>query len=235
MKVICFDEVPASTRGGQEWSMLDECVGLAGRGHEVSLGYVVAGDLLPRYVAAGVRPVQVSRLILPTGQRVRGVAQFASSVARAALVPADLICVNQYHDTLFGNAVARIRRVPLVCHLRLMPPSQFCGQWRLGVRGVTRFIAVSAAVRDAWADRGFDPSIIDVVHDGIDIERFKPIADRAAVRRSLGVPEDAYVLAFAGRLDRQKRIEAMLEAFARLELPATQARLLIAGRRVVNC
>ena len=232
MRILCFDEVPASTRGGQEHSMFDECVGLAKRGHEVSIGYVEHGDFLPRYEAAGVRPVQVSRIILPTGERVLGMVEWASSVARSARVPADLVCINQYHDTLFGSAIARLKRVPLVCHLRLMPPSAFCGQWRIGVRGVTRFIAVSAAVREAWAERGFDPGIIDVVHDGIDTERFRPAVDRLAMRRALGVPDDAYMIAFAGRLDRQKRLEALLEAFARLEMPASAARLVIAGRPV---
>lgn len=212
--------------------MLDECVGLAARGHDVTLGYATPGDFLPRYEAAGVRTVRVRRMILPAGDRLRGGATWAMSVATAARVPTDVVVINQYHDSLFGSAVSRLRHVPLACHLRLMPPSEFCGQWRVGLRAVTRFIAVSEAVRQAWSARGFDPSIIDVVHDGIDTDRFRPYRERALKRRELGVPEDAFVVAFAGRLDRQKHLEALLAAFARLEMPASEARLLIAGRPV---
>ena len=234
MRILCFDEEPSSRRGGQEHSMLDECIGLAAKGHDVSLGYSTPGDFLPRYEAANVRTVRLRRMILPLGDRLRGGAAWASSVATAARVPADVVVINQYHDSLFGSAVARLKRAPLACHLRLMPPSDFCGQWRIGLRAVTRFIAVSEAVRQAWTARGFDASLIDVVHDGIDTERFRPYspAERLAKRQELGVPADAFVLAFAGRLDRQKHLEAMLSAFARLGLPASDARLLIAGRPV---
>ena len=212
--------------------MLDECVGLAGRGHEVTLGYTTAGDFLPRYAAAGVRTIELPRMILPTGQRFRGMREWISAVSQAARVPADVVCINQYHDTLFGSAVARLKRAPLACHLRLMPPDTFCGQWRLGLRGVTRFIAVSGAVKDAWVARGFDPEIVDVVHDGIDTERFRIHSDREGMRRALDVPTDAYLIAFAGRLDRQKRIETMLDTFARLRREVPEAYLAIAGRPV---
>ena len=212
--------------------MFDECLGLASRGHEVTLGYVEHADFVPRYQAGGVRTVRLPRMALPIGERARGTAAWIGGVARAARVPADVLVVNQYHDTLFGSAVARLRRVPLACHLRLMPPDGFCTQWRLGLPGVTRFIAVSDAVRRAWVSAGVDPDTVDVVHDGIDTERFRPYDNRDAVRQALGIPAGAYMLAFAGRLDRQKHLEALLSAFARLGLPASEARLVIAGRPV---
>ena len=233
MRLFFYDFEPSARRGGQELSLLDECIDLAKRGHEVTLGYVIEGDLLPRYEAAGVATLRLPGIALGEGAgRIPALGRLARSALLAARTKPDVVCINQYLDTLFGSMVARLRHAPLVCHLRLFPPDRFCGQWRIGLRAVTRFIAVSGAVRDAWVDRGVEPTTIDVVHDGIDLERFRPTPDRAAIRRALGVPEDAFVVAFAGRLDRGKHLEALISTFAELGLPASEARLLIAGRPV---
>jgi glycosyltransferase involved in cell wall biosynthesis len=233
VRIFCLDHEPSSKRGGQELSLADECEGLARLGHEVTLGYVVEGDLLSRYRAAGIRTLQLPTTGVGAGAlRLVAVPRLVRSVIRAARTRPDIVCVNQYHDTPFGSAVARLCRVPLVSHLRLFPPDRFCGQWRIGLGAVTRFIAVSHAVREAWVERGVDAAIVDVVHDGIDTQRFRPAADRLAIRRSLGVPDEAFVVAFAGRLDRQKHPEALLDTFAALGLPASRARLLVAGRPV---
>ena len=235
MRVLCIEHEPSSRRGGQEWSMLDECRGLQSMGHPTTLGYGIYGDLLPMYQAANVRTLELGHLSL-TADRLRTGIGVMRAVARTWRVPADLVCVNQYHEAMFGSLVARTKRIPLVCHLRLFPPDSFCGQWRIGVSQVTRFIAVSRAVKEAWVARGADPSRVDVVHDGVDMERFTPhdARDRAALRDEIGVPRDAFVVLFAGRLDRTKNLEGVLQTFAALRMPPERARLLIAGRPVAH-
>ena len=233
MRIFTLDRHPSSRNGGQEWSLLDECIGLAKRGHAVTLGYVADGDLLERHRAAGVVTVKLDSVELDPSRRIGSAAGMFRGALGSASANADVVCVNQYHDTLFGRAVAIRRRVPLVCHLRLPPPGMTCTQWRIGLRGVDRYIAVSGAVRREWVEQiGLDEHLIDVVHDGIDMERFRPVADRMAVRRALGAPDDGFVAVYAGRLDRLKNIEGMLRAFAALEMDASEARLWIAGRPV---
>lgn len=66
---------------------------------------------------------------------------------------------------------------------------------------------------------------IEVIHNGVDTERFHPRAgDRAAVRSTLGIPADGFVLAFHGVLQARKRVPLLLEAAAR-----TGAHVLIVG------
>jgi glycosyltransferase involved in cell wall biosynthesis len=151
-------------------------------------------------------------------------------VIRALRARPDVIYINQYHDTLFAAIVARLLHIPLVCHLRLFPPSEFCGQWRIGLSGVSRFIAVSEATRQAYVERGFDARSIDLVMNGIDIARFRPLPDRDAIRRSLGLSDDEFVAVYIGRIDRAKNLEGLVRAFARLHMSVPRARLLVAGR-----
>jgi glycosyltransferase involved in cell wall biosynthesis len=66
--------------------------------------------------------------------------------------------------------------------------------------------------------------------NGIDIERFRPLADRNAIRRSLGLSDDEFVAVYIGRIDRAKNLEGLLRAFARLHGSVPRAHLLVAGR-----
>lgn len=51
---------------------------------------------------------------------------------------------------------------------------------------------------------------------GVDIERFQPL-DRAACRRRLGLPLDAPVLIWVGRLEKLKGVDILIEALAQLD------------------
>jgi D-inositol-3-phosphate glycosyltransferase len=60
-----------------------------------------------------------------------------------------------------------------------------------------------------------DPGRVEVVHPGVDLATFRP-RDRAAVRRELGLPPDALVLMFAGRIQPLKAPDVLLRAVAGL-------------------
>lgn len=230
MKVLALELEPSSTRGGQEHSLLDVCAGLVALDHEVTLAHVEDGDLLPRYAAAGVRALRVRGYAIDRAHLAGSAADMAVSIVRALRSRPDIIYINQYHDTLFAAIIARLLRIPLVCHLRLFPPREFCGQWRIGLRGVSRFIAVSQATRQAYIERGFDPRSIDLVINGIDVERFHPLADREEIRASLGATSGEFVAVYIGRIDRAKNLEGLIRSFASVHKAVPHARLLVAGR-----
>jgi glycosyltransferase involved in cell wall biosynthesis len=234
MKVLALEREPSGTRGGQEHSLLDVCTGLATAGHAVTLAYLDDGDLLPRYAASGVRAVRLRGYGIDRARPLRSAAAIAASLAEALRVRPDIVYINQYHDSLFAATVARLLRVPLVCHLRLFPPLEFCGQWRIGLSAVSRFIAVSEATRQAYIARGFDPAAIDLVLNGVDVERFRPLPGRDATRASLALSPGTFAVLYVGRIDRAKNIEGLIRAVARLRATNPEARLLIAGRPLVH-
>lgn len=84
------------------------------------------------------------------------------------------------------------------------------------------FIAVSPSTAADLERRGIDRARIRVIHNGI-----PDIADEDAL---LAVPKDPEPLfLYLGRLKRYKRVELLLEAFARIEPELPSARLVIAG------
>ncbi|HEY9304473.1 MAG TPA: glycosyltransferase, partial [Mycobacterium sp.] len=60
-----------------------------------------------------------------------------------------------------------------------------------------------------------DPARIDVAHPGVDLDVFQP-GDRRAARAVLGLPADANVVAFVGRIQPLKGPDILLRAAAKL-------------------
>jgi D-inositol-3-phosphate glycosyltransferase len=75
---------------------------------------------------------------------------------------------------------------------------------------------------------GADPDRVEVVHPGVDLSVFRPL-DKAVVRRQLGLPEDAIVLMFAGRIQPLKAPDVLLRAVSVLldRDPALRSRLVV--------
>ena len=73
-----------------------------------------------------------------------------------------------------------------------------------------------------------DPGRVEVVHPGVDLAVFRPGDEREA-RRSLGLPADAHVLMFAGRIQPLKAPDVLLRAVAVLleETPSLRSRLVV--------
>jgi glycosyltransferase involved in cell wall biosynthesis len=232
MRILVVENEPSSQRGGQEWCLLETCRGLAQRGHQIDLVYIKAGDLLDRYQEFCHQILQVRGFRVDRQRPLITPLKFLQSILQSLKLSPDLIYTNHYNDIFFTALLARLKRLPLVCHLHVFPPRQFGIQCEVSLSAVSQFITVSQATRSAYLQAGFAPETIEVVYNGINLDRFDMQPDRHLTRQHLGIPSDAFVVLYAGRLDPPKNIEMLLESFSRLNLPSEQARLLIAGSPV---
>ena len=83
----------------------------------------------------------------------------------------------------------------------------------------TPFLVISDSTKQDLVTRGIDPAHVAVVHCGLDHERFRPTAPKAATP----------TVAFLGRLRKYKGVDALLDAFARIVAELPMARLEIVG------
>jgi D-inositol-3-phosphate glycosyltransferase len=74
-----------------------------------------------------------------------------------------------------------------------------------------------------------DPTRVEVVHPGVDLAAFRPVP-QAAARARVGLPADADVLLFVGRIQPLKAPDVLLRAAAELVArdPARRSRLVVA-------
>jgi glycosyltransferase involved in cell wall biosynthesis len=96
-------------------------------------------------------------------------------------------------------------------------------------RYVTRVVVPARAVRDAlarfdWMDA---PNRVDVVPNGVDLDRFRPGSGPGCLRSELALPPHVPVLVTTGQLTAIKGHQRLLEAFSRIASPPLPVLVLI--------
>jgi len=93
-----------------------------------------------------------------------------------------------------------------------------------------RLIAVSSEIARELVRNGAKPARITTVLNAIDPNRFRRDPARVAgARAAFGLAADDVVIGAVGRLERQKRFDLLLDAFAALHANDPRRRLLIVG------
>jgi glycosyltransferase involved in cell wall biosynthesis len=150
----------------------------------------------------------------------------------------DLVHTHLYRACLYGRLAARLAGVrAVVATEHSLGESQMEGRplgagvralYLAGERLGSSTVAVSPTVADRLRRWGVPAPRIEVVPNGIDLDRFRfdPVA-RRHTRGQLGLPDDAYVVGGIGRLAPGKRFDVLIGALARL--PRDWRLLLVGG------
>jgi glycosyltransferase involved in cell wall biosynthesis len=209
-------------RGGLERTQLSMCSALARRGHDVAVAFVSGGDFTGDWATISDTMVQIKGT-LPRRRDLSGSVRGIIGALRACrrLRP-DAVLVYRYWDVPFAVALKALSGAPVVFYLCLPPPASVPRWLRAALARVDRTVSVSQDTARRWARLGVRPATTTVVLTGIDLERFTPAAEqqRRATRAGLEVPEDAFVVVYAGRIGREKGVDVLFRAF----------RLLVAAR-----
>ena len=216
----------ATWRGGQRQVFL-LALGLREQGHEQFLIGSPGSPLVEKARAAGLA---VAAIPMAADWDVRAARRIR---ARMRAWNIDLV---HAHDAR-SHALAMIAllgrtRMPLIVTRRVAftPRS---ARLKYGPR-VTRFIAISNAVRDAMAEGGVDPSRISVVHSGI-AARAQPLSPRDW-RRELEWPQDSVVAGIVGAMTREKGLDQLGEISQHLDASARDALriVLLGGEKTID-
>jgi len=89
------------------------------------------------------------------------------------------------------------------------------------------FIAVTDKAKEALITEGVAPERVKVVPTAVDCQCFRPMASSPRVRSSCGVPSDARIVLYVGRLIQEKGLVELVRAFA--EGAEDTAHLVIVG------
>ena len=224
--VVNWQDRENPNAGGAEEHLHQVFGRLAGRGHRVTLLCSGWGGCAP---TAAIDGIEVHR----TGGR------------HTFNLAAPLYCQRHLGDQVFDVAVEDLNKVPmlapkwagartnllLVHHLfgatafREANPLLATATWLFEriipavYRGLP-CVAVSQSTREDLGRRGLDPSRIDVIRNGVELDGLGPAATRFA---------DPTVV-YLGRLKRYKRVDLVLSAVARLREGGTRVKMIVAGK-----
>ena len=159
----------------------------------------------------------------------------------SAIAGADVVHSHTWYANFAGHLASQLHgiRHVLTAHslepLRPWKAEQLGGGYavssgieKLAYENAAAVIAVSAGMR-ADILRSYpqvDPARVRVIHNGIDVERWRPVQDPAFLS-SIGMDPDRPSVVFVGRITRQKGLPYLLQA-ARLLPPEVQL-ILCAG------
>lgn len=148
---------------------------------------------------------------------------------------AKVLHVHGYAAADFGRLAARRLGAALVLHEHFADP-RLPGYQALADRLLAplthRAIAVSASTRDFLVrERHVPADRVRLIWNGAPLEEFAPRGRerRLAVRRELGLADDAPVVGSIGRLNEQKGHRYLLDAAVRVLAALPAARLVLAG------
>jgi glycosyltransferase involved in cell wall biosynthesis len=214
--------------------------GLEAAGHEPW----VFAPRFPGRCADGRRVVRYPSIPAATYPDFALAVPFSRRIA-ARVRALDVDVFHAHHPFLLGPAARRMARRaarPLVFtyHTRYDRYAHYVPVCRalaetLALRLSTRFagradavIAPSGVIRDELQARGVRTPVT-VVPTGVDLRRFR-CGDGRAARAAVGLdPRDAVVL-YVGRLDPEKSVERVVQAFERIAATVPRARLVLVGQ-----
>jgi len=196
---------------------------------DVQVAALRGGEVADRLAAAGIR-VTVLQM---RGKWDLGKLTRLPRLLRRERI--DLLHTHLFHADLPGRPAARLAGVPRLVHTVHVAearwrPWQFAYA-RFAAPWCDRIVCVSHAVRRFHARRSGLPGWkYTVIPNGIDADAYARSEEvRARRRAEWGIPDDHVLLAFVGRLDRQKGVDVLLEAMDRLAERNCAVRLVLAG------
>jgi len=210
--------------GGNEHWALQVATGLAARGHAVLFlwGESVVGE---RVRAAGLPE---RRLRLWADADLAGLARLARCCTEQR---ADALILTRWREYLLGGLAARLARTPLTVlrlGLRVVPRDDL--KRRLVFCLADRIIVNAEEVRAALLQRPWIPPFkVQVIPNGLDLQRYRPGGDRRPFRAELGLPPEAPLVITVGSLTPQKDHEMMLQAAAHVLREAPRVHFAVLG------
>ncbi|MBK6517863.1 MAG: glycosyltransferase family 4 protein [Polyangiaceae bacterium] len=221
--------------------LLNQMLYLKERGFDVT-GVSAPGPDVPFIEAQGIRHIAVpmTRSMTPIAD-ARALIELMRLFRRERF---DIVHTHTPKPGLLGQLAARAAGVPHIVntihgfyfHDRMKPATRrfYIAMEKIAALQSDAILSQNPEDVRTAVSVGICPSErIELLGNGIDLTRFRPDALSAEVitqhKSALGIPEDALVIGFVGRMVAEKGLLELFDAFRRVRLDHPTARLLLVG------
>ena len=215
MKGVLLIDFIQSVFGGTERQVLELCKNIDRRGFEVVVACLSKGDrFLEQLENYGIKTIglKVDRIYSLEGLS-RGL-WFRDFLKEEEV---DVLMTHHFGSDIWGTIFGRMAKVPVIISNR-----RDSGFWRkrrhvlvyrLLQGWVDKIVVVSQAVKDVVVEEEeVKNGKIEIIYNGIDIQRFKRTSDVARKRQELQVPEGAKLVGCVGNMRPVKGHRYLIEA-----------------------
>jgi glycosyltransferase involved in cell wall biosynthesis len=137
-------------------------------------------------------------------------------------------------DAAYAIALSKVTGAKSVVHVHVEWSEFYSAPAKFGVRHASGVFGISRFVTDSVVATGTPRERVYTILNGIDPSGWDPTTDGSAVRRELGVPPNAPLLASVSRLFAQKGQRELLQALARVRREIPDVWLLVVGADAVE-
>lgn len=140
----------------------------------------------------------------------------------------DIIHTDGPRNTFYAGLAAKIKRVPLVWHVRASNRDRYD---RLLYYLSSRLILVANSLRSRfdWVKKG---QKFVTIYNGIDVSEFQSKKSITPIRREYGISDKSILIAVIARVERLKGQKYLIEACRRLKAKLKDFHILLAGEIV---
>jgi glycosyltransferase involved in cell wall biosynthesis len=165
-------------------------------------------------------------LIFVSGFRVAGVTAvlLAKLLGKKVILKADSL--GEMSGDFFAGGLARFGLRP-----GSLPFRAFLGGRNRILRRADRFVAISSVVAEELVEHGIPTEKIERIPNSVDNGRFHPVDQptKLALRRQLGLPVEATIVIYTGRLVTYKGLPLLLRVWQDIAAQHENAYLLLVG------
>jgi glycosyltransferase involved in cell wall biosynthesis len=165
-------------------------------------------------------------LIFVSGFRVVGLTAvlLAKLLGKKVILKADSL--GEMSGDFFTGGLARFGLRPNSLLFRA-----FLGLRNRTLRRADRFVAISTVVAEELQAHGVSAGQIERIPNSVDNGRFHPVSEpeKLALRRQLGLPVEAQIVIYTGRLVRYKGLPLLLKVWREIQAQFDDAYLLLVG------
>lgn len=232
-----LDAYCGNAAGGAEKQILSFCQKISKGKFEVIVGCISKPDRLLnainqfniKTVCFGIRRIYSLRGI------IEGI-KFSYFLKKERI---DIIMTYHFGADIWGGIFASLARVPVIISNRrdagFWRKTSHIMAYRLTNRFVRKIITVSKAVNEMLIrEENVPPQSIELIHNGIDLERFSSPVDKTSKKRELGIAQDALVIGCVGNVRPVKGHSYLIDAAHSVVSTFPNAHFLMIGEYQAN-
>ncbi len=223
-RVLWLFEYP--TLNGGEYSILANLPELRRREFEIVAAAPCNGPLADLLASLNVPLVDLTEAV--DTQRSQE-SRRASLLDVVQNVGADVVHANSLSMSRLSGPVLADANIPSIGHLRdiLRLSKRACAD----IDRHPRLLAVSNATRDYHVAAGMTADKVEVLYNGVDLDRFSRRAPTQYLHRELNVPADSLLVGTIGQLVARKGLDVAFDAMQRVTAARDDVHYLIVGER----
>lgn len=233
-KIKVLRVLPSLEMGGVEKTLISLLPRLKEKGIAVKVCTLYRRDILADEMErAGIPVINIGmRARMDVDLKyLKGIIRLARFIKRERF---HIVHTHLYRANTPGRIAAMLARVPvIIANEHNVDSWKNTAQRRMDrmlARFTDRIIVVSRRVKEFYVEEvGIPEKKVEVIYNGVDLNRFEKKVDKQKKRRELGLPGDAPLVGTVGRLQPQKDHKTFLKASSLILKKFPRVRFLIVG------